>query len=466
MGDEDDPRGRDPHGAARLAVGVRRARRSTAPPLHDEVGSRTSVVAPQPASAASSDDGERPARLTQRAASATSEPASIGMWASRRVPSPGGLVTSRRPSSTARRSISPRRPVPPSIDRAALAVVGDDDHDLAALAADVDDRVAGLGVADDVGQALGDRRSRRRPRPGAGRRSSSSTVASTSSGARATSASTAAPTPRSDRNAGWMPRANSRSSASATASFSPISSTVVDEPAVAEPRLEHPQVEREADELLLGAVVQVALDPPAGVVGGLDDPQPRHPQLLDAGAQLGLQALVVDRQRGGRGGGGDELGRGVELGVVDDRGDAHAAALDRRPGAAGARVGQRRPGGRRRRRRSRARAASRRCSASGRRAARPAARAPGRPRPRASAAAGGRARAAPRRRPRARRSRRSWPAARAGTARCRPPGRAPTGRRAARRRPRARSRPSPASAIAEQRRAARPARARPARPAA
>ena len=72
------------------------------------------------------------------------------------------------------------------------------------------------------------------------------------------------------------------------------------EPAVAEPRLEHPQVQRERDELLLGAVVEVALDPPARVVGGLDDPQPRHPQLLHAGAQLGLQALVVDRQRGGR----------------------------------------------------------------------------------------------------------------------------------------------------------------------
>ena len=96
-----------------------------------------------------------------------------------------------------------------------------------------------------------------------------------------------------------MPRANSRSSASATASFSPISSTVLGQPAVAEPRLEHPQVEREADELLLGAVVEVALDPPARVVGGLDDPQPRDPQLLHAGAQLGLQALVVDRQRGG-----------------------------------------------------------------------------------------------------------------------------------------------------------------------
>ena len=110
---------------------------------------------------------------------------------------------------------------------------------------------------------------------------------------------------------------------------------------VAQPRLEHPQVQGERDELLLGAVVEVALDPPAGVVGGLDDPQPRDPQLLHPRAQLGLQALVVDRQRGGARGRGDELGRGVELGVVDDRRQAHAAAVDRGPGAAGAGVGER-----------------------------------------------------------------------------------------------------------------------------
>ena len=45
-------------------------------------------------------------------------------------------------------------------------------------------------------------------------------------------------------------------------------------------RLEHPQLQRERDELLLRAVVQVALDPPARRVARLHDPQPRHPQLL------------------------------------------------------------------------------------------------------------------------------------------------------------------------------------------
>ena len=107
--------------------------------------------------------------------------------------------------------------------------------------------------------------------------------------------------------------------------------------------LQQPQVQRQRDELLLGAVVEVALDPPAGVVGGLDDAHARDPQLLHAGAQVGLQPLVVDRQRGAGGGGVDELGPGVELGVVDDRGDAAAVALDRGPRAPGAGLGQLHP---------------------------------------------------------------------------------------------------------------------------
>ena len=80
--------------------------------------------------------------------------------------------------------------------------------------------------------------------------------------------------------------------------------------------------------------------PPARGVGGLDDAQARDAQLLHARAQVGLQALVVDRQRGRRGGGVDELGRRVQRGVVDDRRDAAAVALDRRPRAPGARLGQ------------------------------------------------------------------------------------------------------------------------------
>ena len=82
--------------------------------------------------------------------------------------------------------------------------------------------------------------------------------------------------------------------------------------------------------------MQVALDLAPRVVGGLHDPAARVAQLLQPRAQIGLQTLVVERQRGGRRGGVDELGRGVQLGVVDDRRHAVALALDRRPRAAGA----------------------------------------------------------------------------------------------------------------------------------
>ena len=202
--------------------------------------------------------------------------------------------------------------------------------------------------------------------------------ASTGTGARWASAATAGTSPRSVRITGWMPRASSRSSASAVASFSDSASTCSFGLLVAvELRLQQPQVERQRDELLLGAVVEVALDPAARVVAGLDDAHARDPQLLDAGAQVGLQPLVVDRQRGAGGGGVDELGPGVELGVVDDRGDAAAVALDRGPRAAGAGLGHAAPCGRPRRRTSAARAASRRPTACGRRGSRPASRAPG-----------------------------------------------------------------------------------------
>ena len=107
---------------------------------------------------------------------------------------------------------------------------------------------------------------------------------------------------------------------------------------VLQPRLEHPQVQRERDELLLRAVVQVALDPPPRRVARLDDPQPRQPQLLHARLQVGLQALVVDRQRGGRRGRHHQLRRGVQRGVVDDRREPPAVALDRGPRAARSRA--------------------------------------------------------------------------------------------------------------------------------
>nr|WP_228431103.1 hypothetical protein [Baekduia soli] len=100
------------------------------------------------------------------------------------------------------------------------------------------------------------------------------------------------------------------------------------------------QLQRERHELLLGAVVQVALDAPARPVGGLHDPQARLAQLLQTRPQVGLQALVVDGQRRRRGRGLHELARRVQRGVVDDGGDGDAIALDGRPGPARLRIGQ------------------------------------------------------------------------------------------------------------------------------
>ena len=45
-------------------------------------------------------------------------------------------------------------------------------------------------------------------------------------------------------------------------------------------RLGEPQRERQGDEALLRAVVQVSLEPPAGLVLGRDDPRPGCPDLL------------------------------------------------------------------------------------------------------------------------------------------------------------------------------------------
>jgi hypothetical protein len=58
---------------------------------------------------------------------------------------------------------------------------------------------------------------------------------------------------------------------------------------VVDARLEQPQLEGERDELLLRAVVQVALDAAARLVGRRDDAQPRLAELLEAGPQVGLQ---------------------------------------------------------------------------------------------------------------------------------------------------------------------------------
>ena len=97
--------------------------------------------------------------------------------------------------------------------------------------------------------------------------------------------------------------------------------------------LGEPQRERERDEPLLGAVVQVALQPPALLRAGLDDARAGGAQLLDAGAQLGLQPLVLHRQAGGGRDRAQQVGLLGQRHVVQDRADAPVLEHDLGPRA-------------------------------------------------------------------------------------------------------------------------------------
>ena len=68
----------------------------------------------------------------------------------------------------------------------------------------------------------------------------------------------------------------------------------------------------EREQPLLRAVVEVALQPPALLVAGADDPRPRIAQLDELGAELGLQARVLQREPCGR------AGRLEQTGLVDE----------------------------------------------------------------------------------------------------------------------------------------------------
>jgi hypothetical protein len=64
--------------------------------------------------------------------------------------------------------------------------------------------------------------------------------------------------------------------------------------------LENSDGERQGHEPLLGSVVEVAFEPVALGVAGLDDPRPGSLHLCGLGADLRLQPLVVDGQAGRR----------------------------------------------------------------------------------------------------------------------------------------------------------------------
>ena len=143
--------------------------------------------------------------------------------------------------------------------------------------------------------------------------------------------------------AGWIPRASSRSSSSDWESSSPaeLTSCSASAGSRADAALDHPQLERDGDEPLLRAVVEVALEPPPLRVAGGDDALARGAQLREPVLGLGLQPRVVERDRGRGGDGLDELRIVVERRVVDEHPELAAVALDRRRRTVATRRGQR-----------------------------------------------------------------------------------------------------------------------------
>jgi hypothetical protein len=67
-----------------------------------------------------------------------------------------------------------------------------------------------------------------------------------------------------------------------------------------------PQLETQRDESLLGAVVEVALDPPALKIPGLDDARARGTDLLELRLDLGGQPVVLNRKPHSAGNRGDQ----------------------------------------------------------------------------------------------------------------------------------------------------------------
>ena len=126
-----------------------------------------------------------------------------------------------------------------------------------------------------------------------------------------------------------MPRASSRSSSSAPRSSRSAASTCS---AWASPSSAAQQAERkrEHDEPLLGAVVQVALEPLALGVARGDGPGACRSQLLELSARLGLQALAVEREARGGADVLEQLRVVAQFGSVDEERDRPAAARERR----------------------------------------------------------------------------------------------------------------------------------------
>ena len=299
------------------------------------------------------------------------------MRACTRVPRPGGLQTWKRPCMALTRSARPRSPVPGGRVGAADAVVADLDLELVAVEPDRHHGVRRAAVLADVGERLGDHEVGRRldrhrqplvelgveldgHRRAVGQRLQRGHEPAVGEHGGVDAGREVAQVV--DRRLGVLER-------------------VVDEPAGAlgvllPALLGELEVDHDVDELLLGAVVEVAAEPAPLLVAGLQDAGARGRELL---ARVGVGERVGDQlgEAGdallGVGGqaerapvGGDH--RAPQPAGDDDRRADRRADADRAQAAARAR-----PRGRR----SRRRAPGGRCAA---RAARPSRRPSGGPR--------------------------------------------------------------------------------------
>ena len=94
--------------------------------------------------------------------------------------------------------------------------------------------------------------------------------------------------------------------------------------------LEQAELERERDQPLLRAVVQIALQSLALLLAGLDHACARAAQLLQVRLQLGLQAAVLERDPGCRRHRAQQLRLVLERRVVHQRGHVPAVPVDQR----------------------------------------------------------------------------------------------------------------------------------------
>ena len=235
-----------------------------------------------------------------------------GIRARTRVPAPGGLSTSRLPverldavgqaaQARAAGGVGPADAVVGDLDERAIrrgTRTATSTREASRVLGDVRERLGDdvVGGRLDLGRA-GARRARRRARPGRG--------------ARPASASSAGARPRSVRTAGWMP---ARELAQLLEARGELLARRLEQRASAardRPRARlraSRSCQRERDEPLLGAVVEVALEPAPLGVAGLDD----------AGARRGQLVVRVGVREGQR----DELG---------ELGDAGLGARRERP---------------------------------------------------------------------------------------------------------------------------------------